>query len=155
MRRSNVALSLVLALGSACGPAVDDGGNETGAGTEAATTSTSGDDETAGSTPVTVTTANASDTGEPVSCEGLDEDQCQGQAHCQTVRGAEALPEGGPGEYSCSDIAMPFACAPIDCEPVPMFVVICSLDDPGTAMWIIDGECIPPGWQECPDSTCI
>lgn len=148
--------ALLLVLGSACNPVVDDGGNETGAGTEAATTSTSAGDETVETVETAGSgTASASDTGEPVSCEGLDEDQCQGLAHCQTVKGADATPEGGPGEYSCSDISLPFACAPIDCEPVAQLVVICSLDDPGMAMWIIDGECIPPGWQECPDSTCL
>jgi hypothetical protein len=32
--------------------------------------------------------------------------------------------------------------------------VICSLDEPGRAMWIVDGECVPPGWEPCPDGVC-
>jgi hypothetical protein len=139
-----------LVLGSAC-PAADDGGNETGAGSTDAGTTTTASDGTATGTPP----ATASETGEPVSCEGLSDEACQGQAHCQLVNGAEATPEGDRGGYFCSDISLPFACAPIDCEPSLVVVIVCSLDDPGTARWIVDGECIPPGWEECPGSTCV
>lgn len=154
------SLILALALGSACGSPVDDGGNETGADTnDAGTTAATASDETTSTDPPpatgTGTAGETTETGEPVSCEGLDEDQCQSQAHCQLVNGAEALPEGDRGGYSCSDISLSFACAPIDCEPSPVVVILCSLDDPGTARWIVDGECIPSGWEECPGSTCI
>jgi hypothetical protein len=145
--RATVLLLSLLAPSLACGPAVDDGDDETGAGTGATSPASMGpsDDETA---------LPAGSTGEPASCEGLDEDACASLSQCQTVKGAEAQPEGGPGEYSCSDISLPFACAPVGCEPSPTVVVICSLDEPGRAMWIVDGECVPPGWEPCPDGVC-
>lgn len=150
------SLTFALALGSAC-PAADDGGNETGADSNDAGTTTASDTTATTEPPPATGTApgTAGETGEPVSCEGLDDDECQGQAHCQLVNGAEALPEGDRGGYHCSDISLPFACAPIDCEPSPVVVILCSLEDPGTARWIVDGECIPPGWEECPGSTCV
>ena len=48
---------------------------------------------------------------------------------------------------------MPFACVSLDCEPVPGTPILCKIDDPDTAVWVID-ECIPAGWEECPDSMC-
>lgn len=162
MRHLNLVRSivLVLAAASACGPGVDDdtvgGTNDTSAGAETtqgtATASTTG-------TPVSATDAiegsSGSSTGGPVDCyQLLTEDECTAFPECQTSRGTEALPTDVPGEYSCSDFAQPFGCAPIDCEPFTG--IICSVENPDVARWLFEPRCIPGGWEPCPgDPTCV
>ena len=159
VRYSELARSIVfvLVVGSACGPVVDDdtGGDTSNASEGAETThgtATAGTTET----PVTATDAiegSSSNTGGPVDCDSLALEECDFSAGCETAEGPEATPEGGPGEYYCSDLKVEFACVSPDCEPVPGIFILCKIDEPGVAVWVID-QCLPAGWEPCPDAVC-
>lgn len=125
-----------------------DDGEDTGGGTV---------DATSGSTaPVTsdTTASGATDTGAPVECGSLTLEECNGHRECRDASAPEATPQGEPGAYYCSDLSLPFACVSIDCEPVPGTPILCKIDDPSVAVWVLE-ECIPTGWQLCPDATCV
>jgi hypothetical protein len=145
----------VLAAGSACGPRVDE---DTGGDTSNASEGTETTHGTAATgTSVTATNAieesGSSSTGVPVDCDSLTLEECDFSEGCQTASGAEATPQGGPGEYYCSDLGLPFACVSPDCELVPGHFILCKIDEPGVAVWVID-QCLPAGWEPCPDAVC-
>jgi hypothetical protein len=154
-------LLVVLAMAAACGPSTDDGdGGDDVAGSGPGSTTNAQGSTSEGATTAPGTTAadsgsgTGTGTGEPIDCNLIHPEECFDYEECHRIRGAEASPTGEAGVFSCSDIALNIACVPPGCEAIPGTSIICTLDEPNLARWIVD-ECVPPGWEICPDATCV
>ena len=83
-----------------------------------------------------------------VDCSTYDPfTECNDVEGCQNVSGSMATLLD-TGVYECPDDASPFACVEEGCEPYEG--VICLPNDDVNGRWIVN-DCIPPGWEPCPD----
>ncbi len=140
--------------GTDSGPAPTSTDSETSEPTATGSSPSSTEDGTVDGTGSadTTTSADSTSSGGSIDCEAIDPNECSGVKECTYVRATEALPRENPGEYSCSDLSMPFACLPLDCKPFAG--IVCDIGDPSNARWIREG-CVPPGWEPCPDAICV
>lgn len=87
--------------------------------------------------------AQQESTGEPVDCDALDEDACDGARACMSISASRFVPTTGsnyciaePEFVACADVA--------DCKE-GMFVRCDADDEP----WFLGSSCAPDGWTEC------
>lgn len=150
---------------AACGPSVpnDDGGGSGGSGSGGVSSTTSdgdvGGSSSGGSTAAEATsggggsssTGIAESTGPaPEGCSAQQPGECTQVEGCENVSGSDVSPTDTPGEFYCSDLATPFACAESTCM---RFSGILCEESSDRMSWVIE-RCIPEGWTPCPNAVC-
>ncbi|MCX4244244.1 hypothetical protein [Paraliomyxa miuraensis] len=153
MRAGNKTGFVLMVVLGGCGPSVgDDAGSGSGGSGEAGSEGSGpGSGEATGAGTVSsaesgTTAVDGSDTGMPIDCAALGGDECGEHPECETVSGAETMATDVDGVYSCSDLVVPFGCAPARCERVE--ALVCKVDEPEVVRWVI-GDCVPGGWEVC------
>ena len=134
MRRVYALMLVASMLGCGPGEPTDEGSDEVG---DESTDDADDADDTDGTD------------GAELNCADAFPD-CDQVPGCTSVSGAEVTMEGDA--YYCSDLGLPFGCAPEGCTTQDILVV-CDDDDPAIARWVIQG-CVPLGWSSCLPGVC-
>ena len=147
MRRALLCSLLV-----ACVP--EDKSPSTTSATDGASSGTTAEVTTGGSTSTATATATSSDSAgstssSPVVCDGVDEHVCFESPGCTALYGAKHVLQNG---MICADVTnQQYLGCGLTAPPCPPVVVtVCPLGQPDIAFDVASG-CVPPGYEVCMD----